>query len=275
MEVIGFRRGAAAGPVNVNPDDLSEDWRWVMRLNKAVVRKIDRSGGTFPHTSRTRLRTPGWANCRPSREQYTSPDPRTGLIDLTPHVLRVLAHLKIDGLRRSAATTRSATPPACTRSSSPWWRFRRRWTTTCTAMDYCIGFKHRRTRSVDLITACAPRLVRTSASSSSHSSQPGEMSLFAAPAGALIGRSSRRCRSTSSSAPSCSSTTANPSNYAVPTISEGATTTGGDWPRPVRRTPCHRKLGGIGEITAEMIKKVSRRTHHLSATGRYLMRSGA
>ena len=53
MEVIGFRRGRA-GPLNVNPDDPSEDWRWVMRLNKAVVRKIDRSGGTFLHTSRTR-----------------------------------------------------------------------------------------------------------------------------------------------------------------------------------------------------------------------------
>ena len=53
MEVIGFRRGWA-GPLNVNPDDPSEDWRWVMRLNKAVVRKIDRSGGTFLHTSRTR-----------------------------------------------------------------------------------------------------------------------------------------------------------------------------------------------------------------------------
>ena len=53
MEIIGFRRGWA-GPINVNPDDPSEDWRWVMRLNKAVVRKIDRSGGTFLHTSRTR-----------------------------------------------------------------------------------------------------------------------------------------------------------------------------------------------------------------------------
>ena len=52
-EVIGFRRGWA-GPINVNPDEPSEDWRWVMRFNKAVVRKIDRSGGTFLHTSRTR-----------------------------------------------------------------------------------------------------------------------------------------------------------------------------------------------------------------------------
>src|SRR5450759_506984 len=65
-EIIGFRRGWA-GPLNVNPDDPTEDWRWVMRLNKAVVLKIDRSGGTFLHTSRTRP-----SHCL----LYTSPSPR-------------------------------------------------------------------------------------------------------------------------------------------------------------------------------------------------------
>ena len=30
LEVIGFRRGWA-GPLNINPEDSSEDWRCVMR----------------------------------------------------------------------------------------------------------------------------------------------------------------------------------------------------------------------------------------------------
>lgn len=93
MEVIGFRRGWA-GPLNVNPDDPSEDWRWVMRLNKAVVRKIDRSGGTFLHTSRT---NPSKVR-KDSVPTHLQDKYKHEINDLTPEVLKNLDFLGIDYL---------------------------------------------------------------------------------------------------------------------------------------------------------------------------------
>jgi 6-phosphofructokinase 1 len=66
-----------------------------------------------------------------------------------------------------------------------------------------------------------------------------------------------------------------PSNYAVMTISEGARMIGGD---PLETGPAdaygHRKLGGIGNATAEEIKKRTGRNIIYQQLG-YLMRSGA
>jgi 6-phosphofructokinase 1 len=66
-----------------------------------------------------------------------------------------------------------------------------------------------------------------------------------------------------------------PSNYAVMTISEGARMIGGD---TLETGPAdaygHRKLGGIGNATAEEIKKRTGRNIIYQQLG-YLMRSGA
>ena len=51
-EVIGFRRGWW-GPLNYNLDDPTSDERCLLPLTKKNTRTIDRSGGTFLHTSRT------------------------------------------------------------------------------------------------------------------------------------------------------------------------------------------------------------------------------
>ena len=88
--VVGFRRGWG-GPLNFNPDDEDSQERWLQPLTRETVRTIDRSGGTFLHTSRT----------QPSRVKpdglppfLGSLDPGDGsLIDCTPHVLRVIEHL--------------------------------------------------------------------------------------------------------------------------------------------------------------------------------------
>ena len=135
-EIIGFRRGWA-GPLNVNPDDPSEDWRWVMRLNKAVVRKIDRSGGTFLHTSRTRpvarqaeRRCP--ASCR--TVHAARPTQQTDGVDSHRTSCGSCEHLQIDGSdrhrRRRHAELRAL---ACTRKASRSSPSPRRWTTTSTA----------------------------------------------------------------------------------------------------------------------------------------------
>lgn len=51
-QVIGIRRGWG-GLLYYNMDDPSSQVEWVIPLSKANTRTIDRSGGTFIHTSRT------------------------------------------------------------------------------------------------------------------------------------------------------------------------------------------------------------------------------
>ena len=52
IDVIGIRTGWQ-GVFSVNPDDPPSANRFTMLLNKENVRTIDRTGGTFLHTSRT------------------------------------------------------------------------------------------------------------------------------------------------------------------------------------------------------------------------------
>jgi len=67
----------------------------------------------------------------------------------------------------------------------------------------------------------------------------------------------------------------NPSNYAIVTISEGATFEGGEIMETGPEDAFgHRKLGGIGEHVAENIKKITNQ-HVLYQKFSYMMRSGA
>jgi 6-phosphofructokinase 1 len=279
MEVIGFRRGWA-GPLNVNPDDPSEDWRWVMRLNKAVVRKIDRSGGTFLHTSRTRPShvkpndVPGFL-----KDQFKNPDPQTGSLDMTPHILRVMQHLKIDGLIAIGGDDTLSYAARLHQDHFPVVAIPKTMDNDVYGTDYCIGFSTAVTRSVDLITG-----LRTPAGSHERIAvvelfgrNSGETSLFAAYLGgvdrAVISEVPFDIEKLSSFL--MEDKRANPSNYAIMTISEGATLAGGDIIETGEADAYgHRKLGGIGQITSDMIKKLTGENTIYQQLG-YLMRSGA
>ena len=279
MEVIGFRRGWA-GPVNVNPDDPSEDWRWVMRLNKAVVRKIDRSGGTFLHTSRTR---PSHVKSReiPTflKDQFKVSDPQSDSIDLTPHILRVLEHLKIDGLVAIGGDDTLSYAARLHQENFSVVAIPKTMDNDVYGTDYCIGFSTAVTRSVDLITG-----LRTPAGSHERIAvvelfgrNSGETSLFAAYLGgvdrAIISEVPFDIEKLSAFL--VEDKRANPSNYAIMTISEGATMTGGDIVETGEADAYgHRKLGGVGQLTGDLIKKVTGENIIYQQLG-YLMRSGA
>jgi len=51
-EVIGIRRGWG-GLLNFNQNNKEDQENWIRPLTKQNTRTIDRSGGTFLHTSRT------------------------------------------------------------------------------------------------------------------------------------------------------------------------------------------------------------------------------
>jgi 6-phosphofructokinase len=280
MEVLGFRRGWA-GPMNVNPDDPSEDWRWVMRLNRAVVRKIDRSGGTFLHTSRTRP-----SHVRPSdvpdflKGQYADTDKSaSGMIDLTEHVLRVMQHLHVDGLVAIGGDDTLSYAARLHQEGFPVVAIPKTMDNDVYGTDYCIGFSTAVTRSVDFITA-----LRTPTGSHERIAivelfgrNSGETSLFAA----YLAHVDRAIISEipfdieKLAALLLEDKRANPSNYAIMTISEGASMIGGEIMETGEADAYgHKKLGGIGQVAGELIKRITGENIIYQQLG-YLMRSGA
>ncbi len=282
-EVLGFRLGWA-GPININPDDPSEDWRWVMRLNKAVVRKIDRSGGTFLHTSRTRP-SAVQADEIPAFLKDTFPlvQPpdanEPAAVDLTKHVLRVLEYLKIDGLIAIGGDDTLSYAVRLHEEGFPIVGIPKTMDNDVFGTDYCIGFSTAVTRSVDFITA-----LRTPTGSHERIAvielfgrNSGETAIFAAylanvdrtvipevpfeihKLAALLLEDKR----------------SNPSNYAILAISEGAQPIGGEVIESGKPDAYgHRKLGGIGAIVGRQIKEITGEDIIYQQLG-YLMRSGA
>jgi len=51
-EVVGIRRGWE-GLTHVNFDDPASKARYILPLNREITRNVDRTGGTFLHSSRT------------------------------------------------------------------------------------------------------------------------------------------------------------------------------------------------------------------------------
>ena len=277
-EVLGFRRGWA-GPLNINPDDPADDWRWVMRLNKAVVRKIDRSGGTFLHTSRTRPSSMK-AKDVPAflRGQYASAD-ENATVDLTPHILRVLKHLKVDGLIAIGGDDTLSYAARLHQENVSIVAIPKTMDNDVYGTDYCIGFSTAVTRSVEFITA-----LRTPTGSHERIAivelfgrNSGETSLFAA----YLAHVDRAIISEvpfdiqKLAAFLVEDKRGNPSNYAIMTISEGATMIGGEIIESGEADAYgHKKLGGVGEVAGDAIKKLTGENIIYQQLG-YLMRSGA
>jgi 6-phosphofructokinase 1 len=281
-EVLGFRRGWA-GPININPDDPSEDWRWVMRLNKAVVRKIDRSGGTFLHTSRTRPShaapedVPGFL--QGAFPTYQPPGEEGPRIDLTPHVLRVMNHLKVSGLVAIGGDDTLSYAARLHQESFPVVGIPKTMDNDVYGTDYCIGFSTAITRSVDLITS-----LRTPTGSHERIAvielfgrNSGETALFSA----YLANADRAVIPevpydiNRLAALLLEDKRANPSNYAIMAVSEGATPVGGEVIESGDKDPYgHRKLGGIGAIIGSQINKLTGQNIIYQQLG-YLMRAGA
>ena len=98
--VLGIRRGWA-GLLHYNLDEPSTYDYYIRELHRDDVRTIDRTGGTFLHTSRT---NPGKVSPsvvpdflkNTSYGKQRTDDPEK--MDYTSYVLKVLGHLNIDVL---------------------------------------------------------------------------------------------------------------------------------------------------------------------------------
>jgi 6-phosphofructokinase len=276
-EVIGIRRGWR-GILFYNPDDAATHEEYVVSLNKVLVRSIDRSGGTFLHTSRTNpsrvLPSQAPDFLRPEEEMDN-----TQLLDFTEHVLKVLEHLKIDVLIPIGGEDTLGYGARVHHEGFPVISIPKTMDNDVFGTDFCIGFSTAVTRSVEYIhqlrsTAGSHERLGVIELFGRHS---GETSLIAAYLSGVD-------RAIISEVPFdlekladllVQDREANPSNYAMMTISEGAHEIGKEVIQTGVADPYgHKKLGGIGAVTAEKLERITG-VKTMCQEVAYLMRSGA
>ncbi len=273
-EVIGIRRGWG-GLLTTNPDDPKTVESNFMQLDRNAVRTVDRSGGTFLHTSRANP-----SNVRRSEvpEFLAGQANGDGPFDFTKHVLGVLDAQKIDVLVPIGGDDTLSYALRMHEEGVPVVAIPKTMDNDVHGTDYCIGFSTAITRGVQFINN-----LRTSAGSHERIAvvelfgrYSGETSLITAYLGGVD-------RAVISEVPVDidrlagmleSDRSANPSNYAMMTISEGAKIEGGDIVLSGEEDAYgHRKLGGIGAQCAELLKERTGSRMILQELG-YLMRSG-
>ena len=278
IEVLGLRRGWLS-LVQINPDDDGSAQAWTMSLPPDRVRTFDRTGGTILHTSRTNP-----SKIKPEdvpafvRAEDRAPRP-DGRIDCTRHVLRVLDHLGLDALIPIGGDDTLSFAQRLHQEDFRVVAIPKTMDNDVFGTDYCIGFSTAVTRSVDAITN-----FRTSVGSHERvgvvelfGRNSGETSLYAAYLADVD-------RAIISEVPFdferlvrflVDDRGRNPSNYAMLTISEGAQPKdGGVLETGEEDAYGHRKLGGIGYIVAQEIRKRSG-VNIMYEQLAYIMRSGA
>jgi ATP-dependent phosphofructokinase / diphosphate-dependent phosphofructokinase len=278
--VVGIRRGWA-GLLHYNLDEPSTHDYYVYPLTRDSVRIIDRTGGTFLHTSRTNPQkvAPSGVPDFLKNSKWGKPVKDSENIDYTDHVMKVIEHLGIDVLCPIGGDDTLSFGVRLHREGVPVVALPKTMDNDVFGTDYCIGFSTAVTRSVEFITN-----LRTSIGSHE---RIGVIELFGRNSGETSLMSAYLSyvdRSIISEVPFnigklsdmlLEDKRNNPSNYAIVTISEGAIMEGGDVIESGEADAYgHRKLGGVGEITAEQIKKLTGQNIIYQQLG-YLMRSGA
>ncbi len=275
VTVIGIRRGWA-GLLDYNPDDPHNSPKCIQELNPPEVRTIDRSGGTHLHTSRT--------NPSAAREKDV-PDflkkqfkKREKVKDFTSHVLRNLEYLKIDAVIPMGGDDTLSFADRLHREGFPVIAIPKTMDNDVFGTDYCIGFSTAVTRSVIFMNA-----LRTSTGSHERIAvielfgrYCGETSLVSAYLAGMdraiipeVPFDPKRLAGLIMKDKS-----ANPKNYAMVTISEGARMIGGEMFLSGESDAYgHRRLGGIGEETGAILKELTGEDV-LNQKLSYLMRSG-
>jgi ATP-dependent phosphofructokinase / diphosphate-dependent phosphofructokinase len=280
-EVVGIRRGWG-GLLEFNRDDPDSFDANMMPLSNRLVRTIDRTGGTFLHTSRT---NPG--RVRPSEVPDFLKDPDhpeaeeadKRLRDFTPHVMANLEYLGIDTLIPIGGDDTLSYGERLHSEGFPVVAIPKTMDNDVYGTDYCVGFSTAVTRSVNFI-----HQLRTSTGSHERIAvvelfgrNSGETSLISS----YLAGVDRAVISEVPFDPErlgellMKDKRSNPSNYAMVTISEGAHMIGGMVVEYGETDAYgHRKLGGIGEITGEALKRITGENMIIQRLG-YLMRSGA
>ena len=154
--VLGLRRGWGA-LLNTDPDDPASIEHNTLALDRLVVRKIDRSGGTFLHTSRT---NPGRVPDNDIPEFLSAPEGSEAPHDFTPHAVRVLEALGIDALVAIGGDDTLSYALRIHNEGFPVVAIPKTMDNDVHGTDYCIGFSTAITRCVGFVNNMRTSVVR-------------------------------------------------------------------------------------------------------------------
>jgi 6-phosphofructokinase len=275
LRIVGIRRGWA-GILEYNPENREECEHCIQFLDPLLVRTIDRSGGTFLHTSRTnpsvvrKKDVPAFL-----QEDF---DSQEELRDFTGRVVDNLESLEIDAIIPIGGDDTLSFAERLRQEGFPVIAIPKTMDNDVFGTDYCIGFSTAVTRGVGFIHA-----LRTCTGSHERIAvielfgrYCGETSLISA----YLAGVDRAIISEVPFDPQrlarliMEDKKANPKNYAMITISEGAKMAGGDMIMSGESDAYgHKRLGGIGEQTGAILKELTGEDI-LNQRLSYLMRSG-
>ena len=279
-EISGIRRGWY-GLLGFDLDDQATADLYIRHLDSMSVRRVDRAGGTFLHTSRTnpaKVRPDDAPEFLRNSSYGTVIDAESGTKDYTDYILKVIEKLNLDSLITIGGDDTLSFSARLHHEGIPLVAIPKTMDNDVLGTDYCIGFSTAITRGVNHIT-----YFRSSVGSHE---RIGVVELFGRNSGetALItGYLSHVDRTIICEVPFdvdklihmlAADKKASPAHYAIVVISEGAVPIGG---RVMQTgTPDaygHRKLGGIGEMLSDRIKEVTGINTMYQRLG-YLVRSG-
>jgi len=151
-EVIGIRRGWM-GLTHAPPGE-PPDSEWLLRLDRANTRSIDRTGGTMLHTSRTNPARMGKDRLPPHllTPQLDALAIADGLYDLTPIVLRNIEALGLSGLIVIGGDDTLSYAYHLDRLGVPLIGIPKTMDNDVPGTEYCIGFATAITRAKELIS---------------------------------------------------------------------------------------------------------------------------
>ena len=261
--ILGIRRGWE-GLLHYDFNEPSTHEYYIKNLEFVDVRTIDRTGGTFLHTSRTnpqRVRAKDAPDFLENSNFGKEIDDK-GTMDYTDYVLKVLEELEIDALITIGGDDTLSFSARLDKEGFPVVGIPKTMDNDVFGTDYCIGFSTAVTRAVNLITD-----MRTSIGSHERigivelfGRNSGETSLITA----LLAQVDR---AVISEVPFDINKLAdflmddrrrNPSNYSVMTVSEGAKYVGGEIVESGEADAFgHKKLGGIGQMISDDLKKIT------------------
>jgi len=259
FEVLGIRRGWG-GMLDIIRDKDADNSNNFQILNAEIVNKAGRTGGTFLHTSRTRPSHVAADAVPPHlKDKYNAKSN-----DLTPEVLKNLEFLGVEYLIPIGGDDTLSYGVTLHKAGFKVVGIPKTMDNDVPGTDYCIGFSTCITRTLELTHS-----LRTSAGSHERFlviEVFGRYAGFTALLPTMAGAANRcvipeyKFDMERLAQLLVEDRFTNPSHYAVAIVSEGALPSGQDemiTQGEEKDAYGHKKLGGIGEIVAKLLKDMS------------------
>lgn len=280
-EVVGFRNGWQ-GLLALHADDPASRKRWTVPMDADTVRTIDRFGGTFLHSARTNpsnVKVKDLPDFLHGSPNIVKKPGDAEVYDCTPHVLKNLQTLGINVLFPIGGDDTLSYGERLYKEGFNVIGMPKTMDNDVHGTDYCLGFATAVSRSVTYLNQ-----LRTSVASHERFGVVEVMGRNSGATSLIPAYLASVDRALIAEVPFDIERLAkflvddkkrNTSRYAMVTVSEGAQMQGGAIIESGEADAYgHRKLGGIGQHTGDVLKKLTGEGIIFQNLG-YLVRSGA